>query len=104
RIQLLTARSNHKLADTLAGGVLTRVLLREPLIQVVVAIQHHVGVRAIQRIPEWRHARTAVDVCRGEPWMVPISQRALVLVSREVTLQPAPLRARTGTCLQVLTT
>ena len=72
------ARACHELADSVRVGLSLRVLEREALVVVVVAVQHHVGLGRIQVLPEGVEARVvAVDAARSEARLVPIREDAL---------------------------
>ena len=70
-----------------------RVLWREPLVDVIVAVENHISVRA----DELLHHRCGVDLgpSSARPQRdVPVGEQALVAVRGEIAREPASLRAR----------
>src|SRR3954470_4710137 len=91
RVVRRPAGSDHELADTSTREMLVRCELREPLVLVVVAVQHHVGAESVQGVPEARVRGIGAVRSAREPWLMPVRQLAEAVVVPEVPAQPALL-------------
>ena len=90
-LQALAARAHDELADAVRG--VERALRRlrgEALVLVDVAVEHHVGARVVEVLPERLH-RGPADARGGEARVVPVGQRARVGVRGQVGPQPGLL-------------
>ncbi len=88
-LQVLATRAHDKLAHALGRVRCPRRCLRcEPLVVVVVRVQHDVRAPVVQRVPQRLHG--GEEVCPGgaEPRMMPIRECALLGVSGELGAQP----------------
>src|SRR5438094_615833 len=67
-------------------------LRRKPLVVVFLSVQDQLGPSVVEKLPDRLHyLRAAVNRSRAEERVVPVRQRARVLVLRKVRAQPLPL-------------
>jgi len=88
--QFGTAGSHHKFANSMDVVGLSPVVLRgEAFVVMIMAVEHDVGTRRFQRLPEFAHFRIAAVPAGTEERVVPISQRAARGRLCEICLQPS---------------
>src|SRR6476620_10434077 len=92
RFVLSPARTDDDLADSVHDRVLIRVLRREALVLMVVAVEHYVGTGVVQVVPPISKRVVAAVGTGAEPRFVPVRERAKVLVCGQVVLEPYRLR------------
>src|SRR6185503_4221340 len=73
-----------------AGGVLRR----KPLVVVIVAVDHKLGVRRVQGVPERGNPRVVPVLAGAEPRVMPDRERAVGRAGRQVVGEPFALRRR----------
>ena len=73
-------------------AVAVRVLRREPLVVVVVAVQDEVGAGVVQDVPERRDRRVVAVLAAAEPRLVPHRERAPGVAAAQVLAEPLELR------------
>ena len=86
------ARADDELPD--AVGVVPsrpRVLRREALVVMVVAIQHDLGARSIEDVPERLDGRDVAVLAGCEARMMPVGEDVVARVIREVRPEPPAL-------------
>ena len=88
------ARAHDELPDPLCRvGHAGRRLRREPLVERVVRIHHHIHARAVQHVPQ-RSDGGVGGILGVEQWVVPVGEGAARRVRGQVGTQPLDLRRR----------
>src|SRR4029079_16745575 len=82
------AGADHELPDPVAGDLLVRLLRREALVVVVMAVEHDLRTRRGEVLPERRVLGITPVAPGGEPRRVPVGERAGRGVRGEVLAEP----------------
>src|SRR5579884_858219 len=102
-VERRAAGADGELADALRlVAQAVRRLRREALIEMIVAVEDDLDAGVVEDAPEIAHVGVEAVRARREQRMVPVRERALVAVRREVGLKPRPLR-RVGADADALT-
>src|SRR5262245_51113016 len=92
-IRIHAARSDDELANAPSGIATSVTVLRsKPFVEVIVTVQHHVGVGFVENVEELPHPLVVAVLPRRKQRMVPVRQHAPVGVRRKFILQKDALR------------
>src|SRR3990170_1442040 len=93
RVVALAAGADDEVPDAVRVGPLVGILRGDPLVAVVVPVQHDIRTRLVERLPERFRPRAVAMPARGEAGMVPVGKRARRRMGGKIVPQP-PLLGR----------